>query len=224
MQRGEPDMSEPKKSRVGKGRGRKPLQQVQQITRYDQPYEAIWSAIRGLHTFTMPELCSRLVKMECGGINEYTVKSYLQRLKHGGFIETEDIGKRLPYLPGVRYQYTLIKNVGVEAPRLTKKGEASKSGATTENLWRSIRILKSFSYRELAHAASTPDISIPVATAACYARTLAGAGYLGKIPGGLVRYKLLPSMNTGPKPPRVQSARRLYDPNLKKVVWQEGKA
>lgn len=222
-------MTQTSEARPGKGRGRKPAHIYHSVTGCDLPYETIWIAIRQMREFTTASLCSRLVRNKVRGVNDDTIKSYLERLTLGGYIradviDSEETGPRVRGCARA-FRYTLINDVGVEAPRLTAEGKPSHQGRGTENMWRSMKALKSFDFRELANASSTATVTVPPATAKRYLHHLHDAGYLVELKPAThktpAKYKLLSSKNTGPKAPMVQRSHRVYDPNLKKVMWQE---
>jgi hypothetical protein len=118
----------------------------------------------------------------------------------------------------------LLKDVGVDAPRVRKNGEQVTQGLNREQMWRTMRILNSFNATELGVTASTEDVQIIVNDAKDYIGHLHKAGYLVQTAlanngGGLARYRLFPTMNTGPRPPMVQRVKHVFDPNLNKIVW-----
>ncbi len=214
----------------GTGMGRKPAHIYQGATGHELPHEAIWVAIRQLRAFTTRELCSRLVKNKVSGVNDDTIKAYLQRLAFGGYISREPLedDNRIKRMQNAGYRYTLVNDCGVEAPRLNADGKETLQGRGTENMWRTMKALKSFDYRELANASSTERVSVAPATAKRYLMHLSAAGYLIEVKPATsntpARYTLRASKNTGPKPPMVQRTHHVYDPNLKKIMWREGEA
>ena len=189
-------------------------------------FEVVWLVIRQLRTFTCTALICEIVNKGFKDCNDLTVKSYLQRLHKGCYIEIID--KENVNIRGnvERYTYTLQRDIGVHAPKLTKTGQPSKRGRGQEHMWRTIKILGEFDYRDLALAASTADYSIKPNTAQDYVKHLAKAGYLhctqtAKTGCRLARYRLLPSKDTGPRPIQVQRIKQVFDPNLDEVVWSE---
>jgi hypothetical protein len=65
---------------------------------------------------------------------------------------------------------------------------------------------------------------IKEATAEKYLRHLRDAGYLIQVKGSrscAVMWRFLPSMHTGPRAPMIQRVKRVWDQNLKKVMWSE---
>lgn len=219
--------------RVGTGRGRKPVSLVAarargQLTGRD----AVWAQIRQQREFTRESLWLALERVQ--GDNRSTIDSYLTCLKNGGYIKIVDKrwlnedkqhhrqGDRGTY----EYVYALIRDCGVDAPRLRKDGSPVTQGRNRENMWRTMRIIGEFNFRELAMAASTEDVPIKPNDAKDYVHHLFKARYLvetqpakrGKnaVPA---RYKLVPSKYTGPKPPQVQRVKQVFDPNINSVVW-----
>ncbi len=74
--------------------------------------EKIWKVIRGLQTFTVPEIETLLVNT-----NERTVWNYIDILKRAGYLREE--GKRKVAHTGVHQKvYRLIKNTGPACPRM----------------------------------------------------------------------------------------------------------
>ena len=174
--------------------------------------EAIWADIRRLKSFTVRELwMESTLKLD-------SVREYVAGLKSAGYVAAQV--SDAPFVPFKTQAtvYTLVRDVGIEAPRVRKDGTLVTQGQGTANMWRTMRILGTFSARELAVSASTETCVIKEDTAAKYLRHLHDAGYLHNIKG---RYRFLPSMHTGPKPPMIQRVKRVWDQNLKKVMWSE---
>lgn len=219
-QSGAADMTERK---VGEGQGRKPSTLVAAAGRGQSTgYHAIWEAIRIQREFTAKSLWLVVEKRRGGNI--YTIRSYIQRLVLGGFVEqTATTNQR--GATSVKH-FRLIKDCGVDAPRLTDAGTPSRAGRSIEQMWRSMGILGDFNYRDLAIAASTSDVSVNEEHAKHYVAALARAGYLVKTQTGkhsvsLARWRLIRSRNTGPRAPVVQKLEAVYDANLNQIVWQQ---
>jgi len=180
----------------------------------DEKREAIWAAIRELQTFTLNRLFWK-VRMERNSIRDYVLG-----LKNAGYIE--DIGVVVENTRQAK-QYRLIKDIGLDAPRVRRDGTPVTQGLAREQMWRTMRILKEFTPEELAINASTEACEVKVSDAKKYCQALNKASYLiATQPGrGLhqSRYRFLPSRFTGPKPPQIQRTKHVYDPNLGEVVW-----
>jgi len=149
-----------------------------------------------------------------------TIKTYLVGLEAAGYIAI-----RRP-----DNVFVLIRDVGVEAPRVTKDGKPVTQGLAREQMWRCMRMAAGdWSWRDLAVMASTEAMPVSEVDAKDYCGHLARAGYLivtvkGKGMGkgaNPSRYRLAPGRNTGPRPPMVQRLKTVFDANLGKVMWQE---
>lgn len=182
-----------------------------------------WEVIRKhAGDFTCYQI-SRKAKVDDG-----TLYTYLQCLERGGFLE----GAMPAGAPiGTQKSWRLIRDNGVEAPRLDRNGNLVTQGLGTEAMWRSMRIIGEFNGNELAAHASTSGVEVKPESAKSYIRFLKLAGYIVTvvearskgIGKGAVqaRYRLAPGKYTGPRPPMIQRTKSVYDPNIDKVVWQE---
>lgn len=182
------------------------------------PRQRIWEALRCKGE-------SSIIALAAATDNETeAVRSYIRALLNGGFVDVATPHKRASYVV-----YRLVKNIGVDAPRLRPDGTLSSHGAALDAMWRTMRILKrDFSSEELANMASTDDCVISRETATHYVRHLHAAGYLQLVKGEVygkqrspARYILKPSRDTGPRAPIVERTRCVYDPNLGEIVWHE---
>jgi hypothetical protein len=188
--------------------------------------QRIWNAIRARHA-----LGKRFTRADVefdSKVNGRTVKAYFERLVAGGFLRPE---KRLPRSSTCPHftwaRYTLVRDVGLQAPRLRRDGTEATLGAARERMWQAVRILRGFNALDVQLAVNAAGGKpVPLASAKTYLQQLARGGYLKvtqKARSGmgrsLARYCLLPSMNTGPRSPVAQKSRAIYDPNLGEVVW-----
>lgn len=192
------------------------------------PRQRVWEAIRAeRNAFTQESLAEAV----CG--LESIIKDYVKSLLKAEIITViaeEPVGRGI----AVRRTYRLLRDNGVEAPRVRKNGELVVQGAGTEAMWGTMRRMfqrKDFNYRELAAFASTPASPVEEETAKSYVQALAAAGYLectkpaviGRNPAP-ARYVLIPRMYTGPRAPMVQRTKAVYDPNENRVMWTDTKA
>ncbi|MBA5605861.1 hypothetical protein H3H36_10870 [Duganella sp. FT3S] len=179
-----------------------------------------WEAIRKHSgTFTCLEIAHKTK------IAEGTLYTYIQGLEKAGFLTG--------HMPanatiGTAKKWELARDNGIEAPRLTREGKPIAQGAGTEAMWRSMRIIGEFNFRDLAAYASTSGTPVAEGTAKAYISALNAAGYLvvtkpaamGKAPS-LARYRIAPGKNTGPRAPMIQRTKSVYDPNIAQVVWKD---
>ena len=176
--------------------------------------EAMWKIIRVCPPFTIRELQQQTT------LEISTVRDYVNGLCAAGYLEkdgtrasgaTGGVGSRAAV-------FKLLKDVGVDAPRVRKDGTTVTQGQGHINMWRTMRMIGNFTAKELAVNSSTPKCIVKESTAADYAKHLCFAGYLRK---NGTRYLFIKSSYSGPKPPMIQRVKRVWDQNLKKVVWRE---
>ncbi len=171
------------------------------------PRQRIWEAIRAQREgFTKDSLGAAT------RIHPDTVHTYLTSLVASGHLRAVDAC------------FILEKDVGVEAPRVTKEGQPVTMGRVREQMWRTMKMIKGdFTFRDLAVAASTEEFPVRDTDASDYVKHLSKAGYLRVTRPGRPRvpalYRFNPSKNTGPRPPMVQRMKTVYDPNLGRIVW-----
>lgn len=186
-----------------------------------QGRDAVWQCIRELKTFTLVDIetmSSNDKNMGDVDINK-VARLYVKSLEKAGFLkqhERENGRSRLTW--------TLLKDVGIHAPRVKRDGTKVVQGSSQQQMWQTMRILRQFNAKDLVINAATEEQEIHMNTASEYIYHLHKAGYLVETSpahngGGIARYQLLPGMNTGPKPPMIQRIKQVFDANLNKVVW-----
>lgn len=190
------------------------------------PRQKVWAAMRKQKdSFTQEQIAER------GKVSESAVKDYVKALLKAGFIAV--IGSEAVGTMCKRNTYKLVKDNGVEAPRISKQGVIVTQGSVNEAMWGTIRrVLKgqSFDYRQLAAFSSTSQQVVAEETAKTYVFMLANAGYFELVtppvkgrrarPG---RYRLKANMDTGSRAPMIQRTKQVYDPNRNEVMWIEPK-
>ncbi len=139
------------------------------------------------------------------------ISEYISRLVKGGYI-TKKNG-----------MMELVKDAGQCVPRLKRDGSPTRAATGQDYMWRAIRMNKVFSPKELMIAASTDAVKITMQTAKDYIKHLKAAGYLKVVTphqGGrkAAVYRLYPNRATGPAAPQVMRDKRVYDPNIKRVM------
>lgn len=191
------------------------------------PRQRIWNAIRQLHKngggepFTELNILS-IAEGAKADLEIHCVRDYRRCLVAAGILE--EAGDSAGSFH--RATYRLVKDEGIEAPRVRKDGTRVTQGLAQEQMWRTLRMNKGdINARELASHASTTAIPVAETAAKDYFKHLHAAGYLevteAAVSKGrrnrLARYRLI--KNTGPRPPMVQKTDAIYDPNLGEVVW-----
>ena len=195
--------------------GQKPIN-VRAAEAGGKPYgrRAIWLCFRELSEKGPVTLRDLTLKTE---INRGTIRTYMESLVAGGYAE------KSPYVRCEWTAYRLIRDVGVEHPRLNRKGEAIVTSRDT--MWRSMKMLPMFTAHDLALTATTSRCTVSPTDAIDYCKHLHAAGYLAVVREGGKEgrsvYRLLPGMRTGPLAPMVQRSKVVFDPNLNSVVWNE---
>ncbi len=173
--------------------------------------QAVWNAIRAKEIFNIKDVREETT------MTAKSVREYVIGLEKAGYVERvkpEELRR------GSAACWRLINDVGCEAPRVRKDGTPVTAGKGRENMWNAMRIMRTFSARELAVAARTPDCFVKETTAADYAKHLCLAGYLAKNKDG--SYRMLPTAYTGPKAPMIQRTKVVWDPNQNRARWRSG--
>lgn len=180
------------------------------------PRERVWAAIMLLHgsTFssgfsleTIQDNCNPMVSLSL-------VDDYVEDLVKGGYLKkVPGTGGR----KGVLQQpmlFTVAKPQGT-APRVTVNGAKVSQGSGAEAMWRAMKVLSVFDYKDIARAATLGELVVSPATAKTYVAHLARAGYLGTMkparPGTPARHRL--DKNTGPQAPAITRMKVVFDRN-----------
>jgi hypothetical protein len=186
------------------------------------PRERIWAAIRRQRVFGVKSIEDET------RVEVTTITTYLQALEAAGHIAVEVAAMRGEAGQFESAKWRLVRDAGVAAPRLNRSGGELTQGRGNEQMWRAMRILGEFDYRDIAVHASTEDCWVCPATAKTYVVYLARAGYLALVrparPGTPARYRLIRAKVSGPKAPQIQRVKSVYDPNTGRIVWMPGGA
>jgi len=149
-----------------------------------------------------------------------TIRDYLSCLKAAGIVNVKT-GNPAKFQT---VEWRLIRDPGADAPRVRQNGEAVTQGLGNQALWRTIKILGSFTPAELALAASTKAVAVKASAAQDYLKYMLRAGYVRRTaPRPAIRYSFVRSRDPGPLPPQIQRVKQVFDPNSKTVVWPAGK-
>jgi hypothetical protein len=199
------------------------------------PRDRMWAAIRALATPRDPDTEAWFSPVEVqflvnlhGGepVHVDSILSYL-----GGLAKAEP-----PYVSladGDRPQgrkrtelflYRLLRDVGVDAPRVTAEGRPVTQGIANERMWAAMKVLREFNYAELVQAASDEAHQVSEETAKNYCLFLCRAGYLGVSAKAVhgkakARYRFNRSKNTGPRAPLICRDKSVMDANTAQTVW-----
>ena len=198
------------------------------------PRDRIWAAIRA---FGLADSWSVAEIMVLSEQRADTVLSYLRGLEKAGYIrrpEARIAPPRTAARPVARPRrefavFCLVRDIGVEAPRVGADGKPVTQGIGREQLWRAMRILRGdFNWCELVAAASTERHVVSMDEAKTYVKFLARAGYLvlmrasrGTQPA---RYRFMRARDTGPRAPLIARDKSVMDGNTGQIVLQGGKS
>jgi hypothetical protein len=166
--------------------------------------EKMWAAMRQEKAFTQARIASLAV------CEKKTAQGYISGLAAAGFVVRRRASKRTEAV------YDLVKDVGVDAPRVRADGTMLPASGRTR-MWNAMRILKAFTVDELVNTASLPEAPIAESEAALYCTWLARGGYLVQRGEG---WQFIPAKFTGAKAPQILKIKALFDPNLGEVVYQ----
>ena len=199
------------------------------------PRDRVWSAIRSLAgerchgTFCVAEV-HFLVNLKGEPIHADTIDSYLRGLAAAQPPYIEKLAEQNRYEGRRRSElhlHLLIRDVGVDAPRVTKDGRPVTQGAGNELMWTAMKALHEFDHAELAAAAAAGAVKVSDETAKTYCTWLARAGYLAlAAPSNgphKARYRFNRAKNTGPRAPLVTKQKEVIDGNTGVVVWERPK-
>lgn len=176
--------------------------------------ERLWAAIRSLDAerqfWSVPDVAHR-AKSETD-----IVRGYVRGLREAGYVQlSQTLKSRGRLTPFYR-----IAKPSREAPRVRPDGRETPEPGR-EILWRSMKLLKSFTIAELAAAASDAAPGrVATATVKRYVLELTRVGVLAMAPRASRRepgrYRLPASLGAGA--PRILRAHHVFDPNANQVV------
>ncbi|WP_048646574.1 hypothetical protein [Nitratireductor soli] len=155
-----------------------------------------------------------------------TVATYLRRLCRAGILRPEGSAKNA-FTERREVSFVLVRDQ--EAPPVvTNDGRiGSRQVSCQQAMWNVVRgplTRGGFTSDDLVTYGSTEEKPIARATAKRFVQALRQGNYLIKLdpggPGKLAVWRLRPSMNTGPKPPMVLTAKLVYDQNRGRVLGE----
>ena len=134
------------------------------------------------------------------------IRDYLRDLERGAILERIDgVGLAV----GVPVGYRLVRDLGVEAPRVDAAGALATGETAQQRIWTALRVAGVGTAAELAAMASDPARAVSEDTVREYLYRLHSAGRVHyRSPGQGARaqkgvYMLPRGLNTGPKAPSV---------------------
>lgn len=182
--------------------------------------EYLWSKIRQHQVFSTAQLIDKAPKHY--KLDNDKASYYLKGWEKAGYLSSV-ITQTNNVL--IRFKtYTLMKDTGTEPPRVDPKGQKITTGLGREQLWRTMRMIGQFNYKQLATIAATDEVIIAESEAKTYVSMLFKAGYLHCVQaahngGGLAVYILKSAAWTGNKPPMVKRQHIVFDQNNHEIVY-----
>lgn len=192
-------------------------------------HDHYWSVIRDLgrdgNLFTFQE-----IDLRCNDTDGECIGEFLRRLTKAKFLEVVETRQVSTKGQGPTNQksfrqrvYRLLKRP-TATPCIRRDGTIGRQGSIQSQIWNAMRALKTFDVSELQLAASTDEVKAKRESVQTYIIHLTHAGYLLVLRAGKGRtagiWRLKPSMNTGPKAPKILQSKMVYDSNLKEVMGQ----
>ena len=176
--------------------------------------EAMWDALMKLtakqHLFSIMDAAT------AAGTTAGAMDDYVNRLRRADAVTYEGFTNDHVKLYALRKRRHLPFFVN-------SKGEPSKQHLMMEKMWRTMKMTKTFSIRELIHHSTVPGLIIKETSAQAFVDALTDAKYLRRSVNqktGEARFSLVPGMVTGPLPPRICSATLVYDPNRRAIMTE----
>ena len=169
----------------------------------------LWQHMRRLKQFTLDEIYKE------GNMNKRTIQQFIQGLVKAGYLKIVK-EKKQGKLITIR-TYKVVKSPR-DVPRVRKDGTEVTMGKARLQMWRTMKVLKTFDVRELVVNASTEEIPVNESDAKYYLRYLVKAGYVAVVKQGkgtgnggvLSVYRLKPGKWTGPKAPMIQNVKHVF--------------
>lgn len=184
------------------------------------PRERIWAAARKLRQFTAMQLQDAVPRPI---LNLETIQDYLLQLSRAGYLERQNEQQQDARNKFGAVLYKLRKD-SLDAPRVNKQGQPVTQGTATLAMWRAMKAIKEFDYRDVQRAANLGDLCrVTAQSAKSYVVLLARAGYFRTVreaqPGLPARYRL--ARDTGAHAPAITRRKCVFDRNTGAFTWQQ---
>lgn len=150
-------------------------------------------------------------------VHERSVRDYIKRLELAGFAERVSQGRTGLHAKATQYR---LLHRPVEAPRIDRKGNIYPE-SKTQRLWRTMRMVKTFSVPELTSLAQGDDMVMSQELAKYFIKALVQVGVVQPFASTAASDKLYRLVrDLGPIAPVVSLSMVVFDPNAKAVVGQ----
>lgn len=170
-----------------------------------------WKVMRAIQAEGLP-ITAREVALRSNEGKRSNIPAFLRGLVRAGFVEKTAPGAYLIVRPQAR------------TPRLSRDGRQMSRQQDMWNVMRGPLAREGFTARDLRAWGSTDEAPIALETAKAFISRLSAAGYLTEVAPGrafqLSVWRLRPSMNTGPLPPRILRTRVVWDQNRNALMGE----
>lgn len=194
-------------------------------------HDLVWQAIRAIHAtgraFSLAEIMVLATahgarEMDRTPLHESTARDRLTGLQLAGYIKPIESADALAGKCRCMRRYELVRDAGAIAPVVDKHGKPIPENVQRAQMWRAVKVIKSFNWRELAYAASTKECVVTEDQAKYFTTALERGGYLRveKRGGGgqFTRYRFVAARDTGPRPPVIGADQSVMDGNSGAVM------
>lgn len=194
---------------------RRPIQD--EVKGLQTPRERVWAAMLKLSRKPYAGTFDKvLVQDHCSPMVRLTlVDDYFDALEQSGHLVRVDGKPPIKGQMAEAIQFKLVKPQG-EAPRVSRKGAKVTQGSGNEAMWRAMKVLGVFDYKDIAGAATLGSLVVKPETAKSYVLALGRAGYLTVVkaskPGVPGKYRLV--KNTGMHAPAITRKKVVFDRNV----------
>lgn len=173
--------------------------------------QQVWDLIRT--ELKGQEFTRRIIQDKTGLGSDEIDGRFLSNLVKHGF---------LTFVKNEPKTYLLEKPASVDCPRFTAKGALIVESSVNHNIWRAMRINRTFTINELVIKSRTSKKPTTHKTVSSYVRKLKAAGYLVVVDVmKLKEERLMLVRDSGPKPPQILRIKEVFDPNLNKIMYRE---
>ena len=180
--------------------------------------DAVWQVLRAHHRSDPDAGLTAAQIVEKSRTTRDVAREFLKLLVAAGIAEKRP-GDPVPTPTPATYR--LVRDLGVETPRIRADGTLDQTPTDQERMWAAIKALGAFTWTDVQLATGIANVQ----TIRSYLVHLARAGYFATIEKGgarrPTRWRLLPSRNTGPRPPAIRRGKAVFDPNLGRQVWPQ---
>lgn len=196
-------------------------------------HDLVWLAIRAIAGSGRPFSVAEIMVLatahgardaDRAPLHEATTSDRLKGLQLAGYLRpvdppTDALAGKLRCMR----RYELVRDVGPIAPVVDKHGKPIPENQQRAQMWRTVKVIKVFDWRELAYAASTENCVVTADQAKYFVAALERGGYVRveKRGGGgqFRRHCFIEAHDSGPRPPVIGADQSVMDGNTGAVMY-----